>query len=132
MKINSRSFTAILPIKYKKLIKRKLIAHNLRNLLFIFLTVTVLFQIQMIVVLNSSYNLASKNNRERIEEYQYWENVAGQYPNIPDILYNASISSANAGHKVEALEFVNKALRIDPLFDEALQFKEELLKGKLL
>lgn len=52
----------------------------------------------------------------------------GQYPNIPDILYNASLSAFNIGQKQQAIEYIEKAIEIDPLFNKAYQLRKEILE----
>jgi tetratricopeptide (TPR) repeat protein len=67
--------------------------------------------------------------QEKMQEYSYWSGVATQFPNIPDILYNAALSSYNAGRRNEALKNLEKALLIDPLFKKAKILQSEILSG---
>ena len=67
-----------------------------------------------------------KDTREK--NYLYWTSLAEQYPNEPDILFNAGKSAYEYGKKGEAFEFIKKSLQIDPLFEKALNLKQEIGK----
>ncbi len=129
MKINSRIITAIFPKKYKKYIKASSLAYHLRNFLLAVLILFALFQLQLLVILTNGYGNALAIHENKAKKYEYWKSVISQFPNVPDILYNTSLSAFNAGYKLEALDYVEKALRIDPLFEDAVKLKNEMLKG---
>ena len=85
--------------------------------------------LQILVNLNSRYELSKIEYQKKIDEYKYWNGVVSQFPNIPDILFNASLSALNAGKKEEALRNIEKALQIDPLFKKALELKREIVES---
>lgn len=70
---------------------------------------------------------AIKNERE--EKASYWRSAVAQYPTEPDVLYNASVASLNVGDKKAALDYLQKALHIDPLFVKANALREEIVKN---
>lgn len=78
------------------------------------------------MTLNGEYKKVRELYSQRSTEYKYWTSVASQYPNIPDILYNASISSYNFGKLPEAKNYLERALKIDPVFKKAQEFEREL------
>lgn len=88
--------------------------------------VTALLQIQILVNLGLKHGQFLKTKEIREREYEYWSSVANQFPNVPDILYNAGVASINVGKKEKALGFLDKALRLDPLFIEAQQLRNNL------
>jgi tetratricopeptide (TPR) repeat protein len=85
-------------------------------------------QLQILVFLSNNYNNAKTEYSNRVSQYKYWSGVAGQFPNIPDILYNASLFAFQAGRKIEAINYIERAIKIDPLFKDAYRLKEEILK----
>lgn len=85
--------------------------------------------LQLLVVLNTKYKEVQKDFGRKQEEYVYWTSVASQYPNVPDILYNAAVSSYVVGEVGKAYEYLTKALQIDPLFERAKILKEKV-EGK--
>ena len=124
-----RKITAILPKNYKRYISSRYLAFYLRNFLLIFFLLTAGILIQILVVMNTRYEMTKKMAQEKMQEYSYWSGVATQFPNIPDILYNAALSSYNVGRKNEALKNLEKALLIDPLFKKAKILQSEILSG---
>jgi Tfp pilus assembly protein PilF len=81
------------------------------------------------VFLDRKVIAAKKDYEVNIKQFRYWSGVASQFPNIPDILYNASVSSLNVGKTSEAKLYIDKALQIDPLFKQARELKKLLEKG---
>lgn len=62
-------------------------------------------------------------------DFTYWTGTASQFPNMPDILYNAAVSAYNAGQGGVAISYLDKALQLDPLFGKAQEFKKEIING---
>lgn len=124
-----RRIVALFPKKQYKLFKKSQVAFHLRNLLLVVFILTVLFQIQVLVFLSKNYQSILREKESRLKEYSYWEDIAGQFPNIPDILYNAALSSANIGRYDDAINYLDKALKLDPLFEDAIQLQKKLVKG---
>ena len=123
-----RKFTALLPksIIRNKVINRKYLVVYLRDFLFLVLVVQIGVFLQVLVILNQKYtNMKAKHN-EKVKAEKYWQSVAFQYPNAPDILFNAAKSSYDAGNSKNAREYIDKAIRIDPLFVKAHELRDEM------
>lgn len=124
-----RKITALLPKGYRKYVSHRYLAYYLRNFLFLFFLILAGFLLQILVNLENRYDNERKNYALKSKEYHYWSSVAMQFPNIPDILYNTALSALNSGNKSEALDFVNKALQVDPLFRKAQELRIEILES---
>jgi tetratricopeptide (TPR) repeat protein len=122
----SRTFTALLPKGTKRYISKSLMASYLRNFFFLFFVIFVGIILQLLVFLNREYILAKQIYEKRSSDFHYWTSIAEQYPNMPDILFNASVSAYNVGQKTIALNYLDKALQLDPLFEKARIFKGEI------
>lgn len=123
-----RRITALFPKKVLGYVTNRHVATHLRALLFIILVIGAGILLQILVYLNRKAINAKKEYAENAKQFQYWSGVALQYPNIPDILYNASVSALNVGKTPEAMRFLNKALQIDPLFNDALELRKSVEK----
>lgn len=128
MKINYRIITDLFPKGIKKYINSAYVALHLRNFLFIFFALMAGVLLQILVILNAKYTEIRREYQVKENTYVYWNSIVSQFPNIPDILYNASLSALSMGKREEAGKFVNKALSIDPLFEEALRLREKIEK----
>lgn len=128
MKKQIQKAQSIIVKKYKKSINEKAVATHVRQFLFFFLVMMIGILLQILVVLNAKFVDAKKSYLLKSEKYAYWQEVASQFPNAPDILYNAALSSVQMGNKKQAVEYVRRALMIDPLFDKAKNLLEELSK----
>ncbi len=124
-----RKITAQLPNEYRNYVSHRYLALYIRNFLLLFLLITAGTLLQILVVLNTRYEKVKIDGEKKMQEYQYWSGVVTQFPNIPDILYNASLSALNAGKKDEALKNIEKALMVDPLFKKAQELKNEIIEG---
>lgn len=124
-----RKITALLPKSYRRYISTKYLAFYLRNFLLLFLLLTAAILLQILVVMNTRYEMTRKVVQKKTAEYIYWSGVATQFPNIPDILYNAALSAYNVGKKDEAIKNLQKALLIDPLFKKAKVLHNEITEG---
>lgn len=127
MTLHYRNINALFPKKLRKYIKKSHLAFHLRNFFLIVFGLTALIQIQMLFGLGMEHKSLLKERDKRLREYDYWVSAANQFPNIPDILYNASVVSLNVGKEERALSFLDKTLRIDPLFEEAQKLRDKLV-----
>lgn len=85
--------------------------------------------LQFLVYLNQKSIAAEKEYDAKMKEFSYWSSVASQFPNIPDILFNASLSAFETGNTSEALHLIDKALNIDPVFKKAQDLRDEIIGG---
>lgn len=67
--------------------------------------------------------------RNELKLLEYWEVVLLSHPNYPDAYYQSSLHAARVGDKQKALEYINKALDLDPYFQRAEDLKKELIGG---
>lgn len=109
-----------------KYVYNRQLAVNVRNFLVVFLIILIGVLLQTLVFVNGRYNQVRAEFYDRQEEYRYWTNVVQQYPTVPDVLYNASLSALRVGDKDEALGFIKKAINIDPLFEKAYLLQNEI------
>ncbi len=130
MKLNLRTFTAQLPKGVVKRLNNKYFAEHLRSFLFVVLLILAGILLQLLVFLNKKYSQAKVNYQKTLKNYTYWSSVASQYPNIPDILYNAGVSAIAMGREDVALGYLNKAIQIDPLFAKAIELRDSLIGNK--
>lgn len=125
----SRKINALLPLKsIRKYIINRKVAIILRNYLSIVLFVQVVLLILVLFLAGFMLENRKEIKSTRDKNYLYWEGVAGQYPNDPDVLFNAGKSAYESGKEKIAFKFIEKALQIDPLFEEAINLKKELEK----
>lgn len=108
------------------MVNPKHVAHNLRNFLFLVLVLIAGILLQLLVFLNNKVRTTQKDFEARYAKFEYWRQVATQYPNIPDILYDAALSAYNVGNAQEAINYLNKAIQLDPLFQRAQELKKEI------
>lgn len=151
MSINFRTITVLLPkiksetqkkiddhlkhVKKHKVIRgfhrqisSRHFAHSLRAFLFFVLIILSGFLLQLLVFLNGKYIESGKEFEARRVESRYWENVAFQFPNVPDVLHNAALSALYIGDSNKALEYIEKAIKIDPLFEKAYLLRREIVE----
>lgn len=103
------------------------IAYRLSSFFFLLFLILAGILLQTLVFLNGKTLSAREQYESRARDYQYWSSVAAQYPKIPDVLYNASLSALNDNKKKEAEEYIDKALQLDPLFRKATELKNEII-----
>ncbi|MDO8269426.1 MAG: hypothetical protein Q7T54_02010 [Candidatus Levybacteria bacterium] len=130
MKKYHRIITDLLPKKIRKWVNKRYFAIYLRDFLFIFFVLLIGVLLQLLVILNGRYMEVRKLFFENNEKYYYWNSVASQFPYIPDILYNAALSSFAVGKGSEAMQLINKAIQIDPLFEEAVKLRNQMRENK--
>lgn len=128
MKKKTQIITKAIPNSTAKYVNKSHLAHNLRAFFFIFFVILALFFLQVLVFLNNGYTDVRANYDSKTKEFEYWKSVSSQYPTIPDVLYNTSLSALKAGKKNEAVVYVDKAIKLDPLFKEAIILKRTILE----
>lgn len=130
MNINLRKITALLPKEAARKLNNRYFAEHLRSFLFIVFVLIAGILLQLLVFLNGKYKKVQNNYEKTLKTYVYWSSVASQYPNIPDILYNASLSALTMGREDVALSYLNKSIQIDPLFDKAIALRDLIIGNK--
>lgn len=120
-----RKITALFPRSFKSIFNG-VFFHYLAQFLFLVLLFQVLLLILTGFVLRYAFEKKKVVIAQRQNVQEYWIKVAGQYPQSPDVLYNVAVSSKNIGDKKTAILYIEKALRLDPLFEEAKALSNEL------
>lgn len=123
-----RRITALLPKEVFGHVTNRHVATHLRALMFSILVICAGILLQILVFLDQKVIFAKKEYEENAKQFQYWNGVALQFPNIPDILYNASVSALNVGKNSDAIHYLDKALQIDPLFKDARELRKSIEK----
>jgi tetratricopeptide (TPR) repeat protein len=128
MKENKKKQSKVSKLVKKLGIGNKQVNKNLLILLSLFLLSTLIIMLFSIFVLQSVLTNSYLSQKEKQNRFYFWMEKIGEYPNSPDVLYNAALS-ANAINKNEtALNLLKKALTYDPLFIEAKNLQEEIVK----
>jgi len=120
--------------KIKKIIsksglKREHLSKNLLILMSLFLLSTLIVMLFSIFVVQSVLTSSYLSIKERQDRYDHWMGQVEEYPNSPDVLYNAAVSAVEVKKNETALNLLNKALIYDPLFEEAKDLQQEIIKG---
>lgn len=134
-----RKITVGLPQSFSKGYKRlnkvldpALSQDNLRqhgfNFLLLFLVLLFIFSLISAILLHYSYGELRKNYGETVNKLDYWEKVVMDYPAFPDGYYNAAIFAGILGEKQKALNYLDKALKLDPDFEDAKELEEAIAR----
>lgn len=67
------------------------------------------------------------DQKTRQERFSFWMERVEEYPNSPDILYNAAIAALDIEKRETALKLVNKSIVLDPLFTKATVLQLEIV-----
>lgn len=132
-KKNSRIITTLLPlIKIKNAILAPFTHQSIRKYLLRYGFIFLLAQsVILILAISQIYAVAMSNISKEVSKkvaYRQWISIAKEYPHSPDILYNAAVASVKLGQKKEALNYLEKALEIDPSFQDAINLKRKIEK----
>ncbi|RJQ28096.1 hypothetical protein C4577_00075 [Candidatus Parcubacteria bacterium] len=66
--------------------------------------------------------------REHVrDKFEYWQNVVDKHSNYVDAYYQVSYFALKLGQKGKALEYVDRALVLDPGFGEAEELRKVIL-----
>lgn len=131
MKKYYRRIAALLPKgtrkgKKVKLFNKVYFVFYLKDFLFLVLAVQAFVLIIALFMLNQLYEQKKQKFDQREQKYIYWSKVSGEYPNAPDVLFNAAKSSYEFGETDKALSYIDKALKIDPLFIQGQKLQTEI------
>jgi len=123
-----RKIAALFPKDLQKgtSIVNKKVLHHLAQILFLVLLLQVLLFIAAIVLLKGEYRVRVEEFVKLQQEHTYWVKMVEQYPNAPDVLYNAALTSKNVGNTEEAVRYLDRAIKLDPLFMEARLLRKSL------
>lgn len=105
------------------------INRNLLILLSFFLFSTLVVMLLGIFVLQDILTKSYLNQNERQNRFYYWMERVEEFPNSPDVLYNAAVSAYEIDKNETALRLLKRAIEKDPLFIEAKNLQKELIEN---
>ena len=139
-KINSRSLPALLPSDASKITRgyqkyqdwimnrikviRRIVVYFVLSSLSV--SAVVLFFL-FVDLLDKYEELRATQVNARIDA-EYWKNVAEVQVLSPDVYYQASLAQFKIGESRQALEYINKSIYLDPMFQDAYELKKLIEK----
>lgn len=123
-----RKITELLPLRlliWKYLNQPDLRRSYLEFLIFFTLTLSIFLSL-FVALTYLNYFEVKKEHDMALGNFRYWEQVIETHPNFTDGYYNAALYAGRLGQKEKAIELINKALVLDPMFSEAEKLKEEI------
>jgi len=114
---------------FLKVVKSPNVSENLLILLSLFLLSTMLGMLFILYILQNSLTNSYNIQKKQQERFSFWMEKIEEYPNSPDILYNAAVSAYDVKKYETALKLVKKAMILDPQFKEAENFEKDILKN---
>lgn len=93
--------------------------------LLYFVFIACFFAYAKFVLYKEYENLRWMRNQELIA-LVYWEEVIRKHPNFPDAYYQAGVHSLRLNSGEKALMYLDKAILLDPAFEDALKLKSSL------
>lgn len=107
--------------------KRDYLSTNLLILLSLILLSSLITMLFAIFVLQGILNNTYTGQRITQERFYFWMEKVEEYPNSPDVLYNAASAAVLVGKKETALKLLQKSLRQDPLFKDAKVLRDSII-----
>jgi len=111
----------------KTIFKNPDVGRNLLILATLFLLSTLIIMLFSIYVVQSMLANSYQGEKIRQEKFYYWISKVEEFPNSPDVLYNAAVTAISVGKNETALKLLNKAIEYDPQFTEAKDLRGELI-----
>lgn len=128
MKENKKNKSKVGKLVRKLGIGNEQVNKNLLILFSLFLLSILIIMLFSIFVLQNMLTSSYLSQKEKQERFFYWMEKVEEYPNSPDVLYNAAISANLIDKNETALNLLKKALTYDPLFIDAKNLQEEIIK----
>lgn len=125
-KKNIKKIKSVSKKHLKPALEWKNLIHHTARYLVVFLAVLAIFSVAQAVLMYSRYQEYKKVHDDVVRDFEYWEGVISEHPNVPDGYYNAAIYAGMLGDKEKAMEYVKKALFLDPDFSEAKELEVKL------
>lgn len=104
------------------------VSKNLLILLSIFLFMTLIVMLFAIFVLQNFLTSSYLTQKQKQDRFFYWMGRVEEFPNSPDVLYNAAVSAYEIDKNETSLRLLKRATEKDPLFDEAKELQEEIVE----
>lgn len=132
-----RIFTALLPKrlnnKGKKLVLNialeiKKAKKYFNNFILFYLVMAFFILVYFTAGFLKVFEEVKKERSEANKKFIYWKEIARNYSNFPIAYYNAAIFSLKLKNKSEAMRLLNKAIYLNPNFEEAIKLRDETVK----
>lgn len=125
-----RRITALFPkdflnyAKKHKILKylypdKAILGQKMAQLVFTFLLILMPLLAYLLFQLSGNYVAVVKEKAGKEQALSYWENVLSKSPNLPDAYYKAAVYALSLNQKEKARGYIEKALFLDPEFEEA-------------
>lgn len=122
----SRKITELLPNYFKKALSWENLSYQASHFALFFLIIVFIFSGIYLFLSYFQYQELKQKRAEAVKELVYWEDVVKKQPNSPDAYYQAAYYSVKLGDRVNAEQYLSKALVLDPDFVDAIKLQEEL------
>lgn len=122
-----RRITEAFPQDLKKALKIKNIKSVFTNYSLVFLVVSLSILILYAAISYIDYSTTREEWFKARDNFAYWQEVAEKQKNSPDAYYQTAIYAAELRDKSRAVEYLTKALELDPGFKKAKELREEIL-----
>ena len=128
-----RKITELLPKpqieNFRKWVKKPLLKSNLYSYFALFLLLAGIFLTITAYILAAKYNAVRQKREFLLDELTKWERVATVHPNYPDAYFEAAYFAYEVRDRKKALNYVSKALILDPEFSAAQKLKKLIESG---
>lgn len=119
-----RNFTDVFP----KWVNRKDIGKSLEHYFSLYLVVLFIFLLMLSIGLYRTLETVREKYKQEQERLSYWQDVVKKHPHYPDGYYEAGLVAGGLKEKKQAVEYLNKAIELDPSFEKAKKLRENILK----
>lgn len=110
-------------------LKKDQVNRNLLILSTLFLLSTLVVMLFSLFILQNMLSTNYNSQKAKQDRFNFWIEKVEEYPNSPDVLYNASVSALEVNRDETALKLVNKAVILDPEFIEAINLQQEIISN---
>ncbi len=108
-------------------LKNDQLGSNLLILTTLLLLATLIVMLFSIFILQSTLTNTYLVQKDKQERFYFWMEKVEEYPNSPDVLYNAAVSANEISKKETAIKLLNNALLFDPQFKKAQDLRTEII-----
>lgn len=132
-----RRITETLPQGFKKFIKtlekqvrpglrKENLRYHLTHFSIMFMIILFIFLVYYAILSYIQLVATQEDHGRAISSLSYWEEIVEKHPNFPDGYYNAALYAAMLGEREKATELLERALVLDPTFNDAKKLEEEI------
>ncbi|MGE5041661.1 MAG: hypothetical protein ACM3IJ_02050 [Candidatus Levyibacteriota bacterium] len=115
----------ILPHYYRKITARRKTFSKVLIFLELFL---FCFLASISLYLFIFYQQIQRTRAEEVKSLASWEKLIHKYPNYPEVYFEGAVYAARLKDNQKAMEYLNKALLLNPNYQEAKKLQEDLGK----